>query len=151
MSEERLEIFRKGHILFSENDPSDSMYYIEDGLIGVYKNYGQENQIKVAEIKEGFFGEMAIAKQEKRTATAVILEDSCLQVIKKDELTEYFEEHPAFKAGIIKALSNRIRILNREYMTACGCISECMKAEENGVPKNEYLIKQMKKIAENVR
>ena len=151
MNDDNTEIFRIGHILFSENDPADTMYYLDDGKVGIYKDYGTEKQVKVGEIREGFFGEMAMADNMRRTATAVILQDSCITPIKKEDLPAYFEQHPAYKMAIIKVLGQRIRNLNREYMTACGCISECIKADEAGKPKKEMLIRQMKKIAESVK
>lgn len=142
--------FKRGEVLFSENTIGTTMYYIQSGVVGIFKNYGKENQIKLAELDDGAFGEMAIADEGLRTATAVVLKDACIQVIEKDEMEAYFENNPFMKEELLKTVSERIRSLNREYMRVCGCISEYMKAEENGTPKSDLLIKQMRKIAANV-
>ncbi len=96
MKREYLEKFSKGDVLFSEDNLSNTMYFVESGKVGIFKNYGEPNQIKLAEITEGFFGEMAMAEGAKRTATAVALEDSFIQLIAKEDLADYLTEFPTF-------------------------------------------------------
>ncbi len=150
MKKDYLEKFANGEVLFSEESLSNTMYFIQSGKVAIFKDYGTPKQTKLAEITDGFFGEMAMVENAKRTATAVVTEDAVIQLISKEDLPDYLTEYPLLRDQILRTISKRIRNLNREYMKVCGCINECVKAEETGKAKDAILLKQMKKIAENV-
>ena len=42
---------KKNEVIFRQGDPSDCMYRIEDGRVGIFLDYGTANQTKLAELK----------------------------------------------------------------------------------------------------
>jgi len=61
--------FEAGEVLFSEGDPADSVYLINEGLVDIFTGSG-EHEVKVATLgKHGLVGEMAIFRNAPRSAT----------------------------------------------------------------------------------
>lgn len=139
--------YEKGKVIFEEGIYSSTMYIIESGKVGIFKDYGTPEQIKLAELEGGIFGEMGLVSDAPRNATAVALETSDLELVSRQEINDYFEAFPYMKEEILETLSKRIRYADREYMKVCGCIKEYIKLDEAGEKKNPELIAQMKKIA----
>ena len=137
----------KDRVIFEEGTYSNTMYIIESGKVGIFKDYGTPNQIKLAELESGAFGEMGLVADAPRNATAVALEDSELELVARTELNEYFEAFPYMKEVLLTTLSSRIRQSDREYMKVCGCIKEYLKLDEANEPKSPELIAQMKRFA----
>ena len=121
--------YEKDRVLFEEGTYSNTMYIVDTGRIGIFKNYGEPNQIKLAEIDGGVFGEMGMISDAPRNATAVALETSYVELVSRNELNDYFESFPYMKEQILVTLSKRIRQTDREYMKVCGCIKEYIKLE----------------------
>lgn len=139
--------YDKGRVIFEEGIYSNTMYIIESGKVGIFKNYGTPEQIKLAELESGIFGEMGLVSDAPRSATAVALESSDLELVSRTELNDYFEAFPYMKEEIVTTLSKRIRQSDREYMKVCGCIKEYIKLDEANENKSPELIAQMKKFA----
>lgn len=142
--------FSKGSVIFEEGSFSNTMFVLQTGKVGIYKDYDEPNQIKLAEVIDGVFGEMGLVSDAPRSATAVALEDCEIEMVSRTDLPAYFEEYPLMKEIILDTISKRIRDVDREYMKVCGCIGEYIKADEAGEPKNPELIAKMKKFASNV-
>ncbi|MBP9997179.1 MAG: cyclic nucleotide-binding domain-containing protein [Lachnospiraceae bacterium] len=139
--------YEKDRVIFEEGTYSNTMYIVESGRIGIFKEYGTPNQVKLAEVDGGMFGEMGLVSDAPRSATAVALETSELELVPRTELSEYFEAFPYMKEQIIDTLSKRIRQSDRDYMKVCGCIKEFIKLDEANEKKSPELIAQMKKYA----
>lgn len=118
--------YRKGDVVFREGAASDCMYYIYEGKIGIYTDYGTEKQKLLTELtQEMFFGEMGLFEGLERTATAVVLEDdTCLELICEKDLDAIFEKNPAMALMILQHLSNRLRRLTVDYLKACKTLAE---------------------------
>ena len=139
--------FKKGTVILREGEFEMCMFDIRYGRVGVYKNYGCDNQTEVAILEEGdFFGEMGLIEARPRSATVVALEDTITDIITQENFGLYFKERPAKVLSIMQHMSSRIRDLTTDYIDACQCISEYLEAEEANAPKSAGLISRMKRF-----
>lgn len=76
--------FQPNELLFSEGDASDSIYFIESGKVSIYiDKFNSKEELKV--LGSGtYFGEMAVFNNDTRTASAVTLEETTLNILSKD-------------------------------------------------------------------
>ncbi len=97
------------------------MYAVYGGSVGIYINYGTEEEKKITSLfADSFFGEMGLLLDEPRSATAVVEEDNTLlECIRKEDLETLYRENPVKVYMIVSHLSHRLRQLTREYVRAC--------------------------------
>ena len=141
-------ILKRSEIIFSEGDPSDCMYDIRQGTVGIFANYGTKEEKLLTELnKDQFFGEMGIIEGYPRSATAVALGDMTeLKVIAKADFEDYCKNNPEKTVLIMKNMSSRIRDLTQNYLEACRTIAESMEAEQKGEKKSTGLLDRLKKF-----
>lgn len=127
-----LSVFRKNEVIFREGDAANCMYDIHWGRVGIYANYGADNQELLAELNaDEFFGEMGLLDHMPRSATAVALEDNTkVQLISEELFSKYLQERPAKVMTIIMHLSSRIRGLTQDYLKVCS-MAETAATDEN--------------------
>ena len=132
MKEER---FSKGQVVFRQGDPGDCLYYIRWGTVGVFANYRQRDEEKLAELRTGdYFGEMGLLDHEARSATVVSLDhDTVLNRISEDEFEEFLRDNPARVVDILKRLSHKLRKATRNYREVCQAVSESVGAQTDEV------------------
>ena len=124
--------FTKGEVVFREGDLGTCFYQIEEGLAGVYANYGEEGQRKLTDMHPGqFFGEMAVIEAWPRSSTIVAETDLHVIEIPENDLNAYFSEQPDKIYALMKQLGDRIRDLTEDYDEVKAFI------EEKKVPANE--------------
>ena len=123
--------FNKKEIIFKEGDMSNCMYDIHFGSVGIYAAYGTEKETLLTELRaDDFFGEMGMIEGYPRSATAVALEDGTrVEVITAENFSSYFREKPAKVLMIMQHMSQRIRVLTKDYMEACQAINETVENE----------------------
>ena len=124
-----------GQVIFREGDPGDSMFEVYTGKVGVYANYREENEEKLAELRTGdYFGEMGLLDHEVRSATVVSLDhDTVLNRISEDEFDEFLHDNPARVVDILKRLSHKLRKATRNYREVCQAVSESVGAQTDEV------------------
>jgi CRP-like cAMP-binding protein len=115
------ESYDKGTIIFKEGEVGKSMYIVYDGTVGIYCNYGKDNQNKLTELYPvTCFGEMGLISGEARSATAVAEQPGTyVEIIREDELEDIFKKEPVKIEMILKHLSYRLRKLTYDYLEAC--------------------------------
>jgi CRP/FNR family transcriptional regulator len=100
---------RAGQIVFSEGDPGDAMYVVIQGLVQIYRDT-TSGRVVLAKIGAGqFFGEMALMRDQPRSATAVALTETALAAYQPDELEKLLDTRPAVGARMIQELIKRLR------------------------------------------
>src|SRR5947209_19274332 len=73
---------RRFATVFSEGDPSESVYYLESGLVKLYKRDHENKEIILQILAPGeLFGEQALGAQNGRNISAEILTEGVLYVI----------------------------------------------------------------------
>lgn len=118
--------YKRGQIVFKQDDYEPCMYDIQRGTVGIYSAYGTAEEQKIAELSTGdIVGERGLLEKAPRTATAVILEDDTVLVqIREDNLKEYFLNEPAKLLMLMRNLSERLREMNQKLADVCRKIYE---------------------------
>lgn len=140
--------YEKGGVIFEQGVFEMCMYDILSGKVGIYANYGKENEKLLTELKEEqYFGEMGLVDALPRSATAVALEKTQVYVIDGKTFGEYFKDRPAKVLTIMQNMSARIRELTDDYMEACKAAAETLEAEKEGKEK-AGLLQRLQKFAD---
>ena len=148
-----LKTFNRKAVIFRQGDPGDCMYDIQYGKVGIFFDYGGENEKKVAELFPGqLFGEMGLLDHAPRSATAVALEDgTVLDTISEADFQAYFKEQPAKVLLLMEQMCSRLRKTTRDYMEACRTVYETAEAEKTGAKKSAGLKERIVKFCELYR
>ena len=144
-----VKVLKKGEVIFKEGDLENCMYKIITGSVGIYANYGKEEEKLLVELKTGeksFFGEMGMIDEEPRSATAVAVEDAEIAVITSENFAEFFKENPEHIIYIMQNMSNRIRNLTNDYLDACRAVAEAVETEKSGKSKSDWFKKRVEKF-----
>ena len=146
---EAVKVLKKGEVIFKEGDLENCMYKIITGSVGIYANYGKEEEKLLVELKTGeksFFGEMGMIDEEPRSATAVAVEDAEIAVITSENFAEFFKENPEHIIYIMQNMSKRIRNLTNDYLDACRAVAEAVETEKSGKSKSDWFKKRVEKF-----
>ena len=113
--------YKTGDIIYREGDTAPFMYSVQSGSVGVYAKYGTPEEKKLTSLfPVSFFGEMGLLTDAPRSATVVVEENNTmLETIRAEDLQRLFEVNPAEVDMILRYLSNRLRMLTRDYVRAC--------------------------------
>ncbi len=111
--------FKKGEIIFYEGEPGVGMYVIENGKIGIYKNFDDNSREELALLRSGeFFGEMALLDESARSAAAVALENTSVLGLFRPDLFNLINRKPKLGNKILlklaQMLAERLRLSNDE-------------------------------------
>lgn len=89
--------YRKGQLVFSQEDPSDAVFYIQSGKvkITVASEHGKEAVIAILDTDE-FFGEACLAGQTLRIATVEAMTESVIVRLEKAAIIRLIREDPIF-------------------------------------------------------
>ena len=124
--------FKKGAVIFEEGTWEMYMFSIVSGKVGIYANYNATGEKLLTELGEGrLFGEMGLIEARPRSATAVALEDTSLDVIDSESLEAYFKNEPEKIVEVLAAMTKRIRELSSDYIAVCDNISGYLDAEKS--------------------
>lgn len=118
--------FRPGEMVFNKGDSGDCLYEVLDGSIGIYLNYGKEDEKLLAVKSPGeFFGEIALIEVVPRTAAAVALEtDTTLRIVGVKGLMPYLRQRPDAMEKILYTMAERIKQGRKLYLETCGVVSQ---------------------------
>src|ERR1700690_1455540 len=85
----RLVKHRKGQIVFSQGDPAEAVFYVQQGKVKltVVSEQGKEAVVAILGTND-FFGEGCLAGQRRRIATATTMVDSGIVCIEKAAITK---------------------------------------------------------------
>ncbi len=103
--------YRKGTILFEEGDPGEAIYFIKQGKVRVTRlsATGQEQVLRVWD--DGHeVGLVVLADKAPYPATAQVVEDSILYVIRVDDILPLMEESRTLAANAIRLVGRRLRL-----------------------------------------
>ena len=104
--------YRKDHVVFSQGDRADAVFYIQKGKAKVTVISEQGKEAVVAILGPGeFFGEGCLAGQTQRIATVAIMTEAVVMRLDKTAIVRVIHKEPAFSELFIAHLLGRtIRI-----------------------------------------
>lgn len=107
------EVCFKGERVFDIGDPSDKLFIIEQGRIGISIRENPREREYIAEMGAGeCFGEMGMLDDQPRSATVHVIEDVTLLALDKLKLKALLTSYPELGLGIMRSLSLRLREAN---------------------------------------
>ena len=104
--------YRKGQVVFSQGDPADAIFHIQQGKlkITVVSQQGKEAVIAISTVGD-FVGESCLAGQVKRMSTATAMTDCAALRLEKAEMIHLLRDEPVFSELFLHyLLSRNIRI-----------------------------------------
>lgn len=111
----RVKKFEKGKMLFFKGDKANSFFIVLKGEIKIIRTSDSGREKILKQMKKGdFFGEMGIIEENKRSATAVVNEDSTLIIIDKDNFLYLLKKYPEIALNMITDLSKRLRKADKD-------------------------------------
>ena len=110
-----------GEYIFYQGDPGIGMYIVREGTVEIKRSFENKEVFSLATLNKGdFFGELALIDGEKRSASAVAVEDTKLAVIFKPDLDEFVEKFPKTGTKILNGINHviiaRLRKLNEDLI-----------------------------------
>jgi CRP-like cAMP-binding protein len=117
-------------IIFKEGAYDKTMFIVLEGSVKIYVERNEE-EIELSVInKYDFFGEMALYRNRPRSATAKILIDAKLVVIKNQtQLEQFITENPSFAGKMMVIMGNRLANSNDLLLDKIG---------ENAIQSTEF-------------
>lgn len=140
--------FKKGEIIYKQNDFEMLFYDILYGSVTLYQNYGTPEQVLIKQLSSGFLGEMEVVEARPRTTTAVATERTEAKVITAEDFGALFQEKPAMVLSVMQQMSARIRELTRDYNNACRIVAQALEAEKAGREKSEELQQERQALSD---
>ena len=110
-----LKEYRRGEIIFFENDSEKKLYLLVDGQVKL-SMLSSEGREKVMTILQGgdIFGEISLFDHDPHPLTAEVLEKARLMILDWNDLEEIIMEQPRLALKIIEALSKKTRLLTSQ-------------------------------------
>ncbi|NPV92963.1 MAG: DUF2225 domain-containing protein [Firmicutes bacterium] len=101
-------------VIYHDGDQTYEMFIILTGSVEIYMEKGSK-PVVIARLKQGdFFGEMSVLEEMPRSGNARALDDTILVAINRSNFEKVIHNDSELAWKIMKALSARIRTLNRE-------------------------------------
>ncbi|TAL24252.1 MAG: cyclic nucleotide-binding domain-containing protein [Nitrospirae bacterium] len=114
---------KKDDFLFKEGDDTKGIYMIRSGKIEITKVTPDGWKQTIAVLTPGhFFGELSILEKRKHEANALVIENTELLKLPKEEFEKMEKEDVALASQILKKLalvmSKNLRRMNEKFLNA---------------------------------
>ncbi|OIJ10167.1 hypothetical protein BKP35_13725 [Anaerobacillus arseniciselenatis] len=103
----------KGEVIFREYDPSEAIYFVNEGKVKISKSTPEGKEIVLSIRKQGeMFAEVALFGKKGSTypATATCIESGNVSFIKNEDLEAFLLQHPQLSISMFRTLSERLII-----------------------------------------
>lgn len=142
--------YDRGRVIFREGDPGDCMYEIENGRVGIYRDYGGPDEQMIDDLYGGkVFGEMGLLDHAPRTATVVVLEDqTILTRVSEGNFNAWFAENPMQVLNVMQQMCNRLRKTTKEYVEACHTVYDEVETKRRGEEKSLSLLDRINELCD---
>ncbi len=117
MSSDRLN-YLPGDIVFSQGDPSDSVYFMLDGRIRVTREHGGR-EIELAELSGGaVLGETGVICGRPRSASISALEETTMLKTDANVFNELLHQVPEVAVALARELADRVDATSERLLIA---------------------------------
>jgi len=121
LEEMREQGYVKGEHVFDIRDPSDRMYVVLTGKIGISINPDPDVKDYVTIVETGgCFGEMGPLDGAPRSGSAHVIEDSQLLYLERMKLRGLIASYPELAFGLLHGMSTRVRDTSEKLLSARG-------------------------------
>ncbi len=137
--------YRKGMLIFVEGEIGDAFYFVKTGLVKLSKTMEDGREQVLHFVKDGdIFAEILLFDKGPYPATAEVMKDSEIGIIRNSELENFLLDHPQATMQILIVMSKRLRQAQQQirdlalYSTFDRLIATFLKlAREYGVKTNK--------------
>ena len=104
--------YRKDHIVFSQGEPADAVFYIQKGKVKITVVSPQGKEAVIAILgSDDFFGEGCLAGQPRRMATVRAMTECAIMRIEKAAIVRLIRDEPTFSEMFMAhVLARTIRV-----------------------------------------
>ena len=104
--------FRKGHIIFHQGDPGNSICVLVDGIVKVMVTSEKGDEMVLVTLESpATFGELAVVDGLGRSASIEAMEASTVLFLDRDTLLSLIQSDPSFAEGLLRSLGALLRRL----------------------------------------
>jgi CRP-like cAMP-binding protein len=104
----RIEKFGRGLTVFSQGDPGDSVFYIQEGKVKIALDSTEGKEVVVAILGTGqIFGDCCLAGRPRRRASAMAISDSVIARLDRSAIVDVVRREPAFSETFVAHLLAR--------------------------------------------
>lgn len=106
--------YSKGNTIFIEGDTANTLYFINEGKIKLYK-YTKDGKEQILHVlSEGdFFGELELIKLSKHRFNAKAIVDSKICTLTKDEMKKIIIRNPEIGIKLLETVAERLAKVER--------------------------------------
>jgi CRP-like cAMP-binding protein len=116
MFERFLRTFEPGEMIFSEFEPGDSFYLIQEGRVKLVRVIGDvEKTLDILQPAE-MFGEMALLEDSPRSATAIALDEVQVLEFNRQNFEILISGNPRIALKLLKTFASRLYDAKRKFM-----------------------------------
>ena len=107
-----------GAVIFSEGEAADEAFVVESGRVVISRRFGDSCVALGGLGPQGIFGELALADETLRAATATATEDTLCLVLSKRALGAQISRSPDLVVLVLETLLHNIGKMGRELVEA---------------------------------
>jgi CRP/FNR family transcriptional regulator, cyclic AMP receptor protein len=111
----RLRNFRRGQVVFSRNDPGDTVVVVVSGRVKVVLRSADGGELTLTVIQAGgLFGELSVADNGPRSTDAETLEECQLPLVPRERIQDLCARVPSVAQALTSSIAATLRRLTGE-------------------------------------
>ena len=111
---------RRFATVYAEGGPADTLYFLESGLVKIYKRGPDNKEIILQVVGAGeLFGEQALGTEQTRMISAEVLQEGVIYLIPRDLFLRSCEKRPDLWRELCGLLTLRKRELEKKIELLC--------------------------------
>ena len=113
---------RRFATVYSEGGPSDSLFFLESGLVKILKRGDDNKEIILQIVAPGeLFGEQALGSETARSMAAEVLQEGVIYVIPRDIFLRLCDDHPQLWREISELADCAQTPIGERKLSCCAC------------------------------
>ena len=116
-SHEKKISFKKGEVIFCEDEPGETVFFIQSGEVKLVKVVSDKEKTLAILREKDIMGEMSVLKKTPRTATAVAYSDTVLLEFDRDSFFKLVQKAPQIGLKMLTSFANRLADQKRKLKT----------------------------------
>lgn len=107
--------YKAGRIIFFENEPGEAVFFLKSGRIKITKadDDGREQILHFVNPGE-MFAEVVLFGDSSYPATAEVIEDAEVQLIRNEDMDKLILDQPDIALGFLRIMAQRLRFAQRQ-------------------------------------
>lgn len=127
--------WQRGEVIFREGDEGDTCYVVRSGAVLLTRQHRDGRTLAIAELRAGqMFGELALFRGERRSATAEALETTTALALLAADVERLIRADPSIALRMLAAMAERVsrttdRLVQQSFQTVPGRVAATLLAQ----------------------